>query len=173
MIMPGQVDLSQVSPIIKSVLFVCTGNICRSPMAEAILKKMVPVEADICVFSAGSHAREGNLATENSIMVSSDAGIDLSSHRARRLTTDMAHEADMILAMEPLHIEHVLSLDIWVKDKTFNLIRFAPDHEGDGDLIPDPYGGSLREYQICFRKIDECVNNFYEMIRGRLIQRSH
>lgn len=172
MTMPSQVDFAQVSPIIKSILFVCTGNICRSPMAEAILKKMVPMEADIRVFSAGSHAREGNLATENSILVSRDAGIDLSSHRARKLTTDMAREADMILAMEPLHTEHVLSLDIWVKDKTFNLIRFAQDHQGDGDLIPDPYGGSLREYQICFRKIDECVNNFYEMIRGCLIQRS-
>lgn len=172
MTMPGRVDLAQVSPIIKSVLFVCTGNICRSPMAEAILKNMVPEEADIHVFSAGSHAREGNLATENSILVSRDAGIDLSSHRARKLTTDMVREADMILAMEPLHIEHVLSLDIWMKDKTFNLIRFAQDHQGGGDLIPDPYGGSLREYQICFRKIDKCVNNVYEMIRGRLIQRS-
>lgn len=168
--MPGRVDLAQVSPIIKNVLFVCTGNICRSPMAEAILKKMVPAEADIHVFSAGSHAREGNLATENSISVSRDAGIDLRSHRARKLTTDMAREADMILAMEPLHIEHVLSLDIWVKDNTFNLVRFAQGYRGGGDLIPDPYGGSLREYQICFRKIDECVNNFYEMIRGRLIQ---
>ncbi|MDI6789296.1 MAG: low molecular weight protein arginine phosphatase [Thermodesulfobacteriota bacterium] len=172
MIMPGRVDLAQVSPIIKSVLFVCTGNICRSPMAEAILKKMVPAEADIHVFSAGSHAREGNLATENSISVSREAGIDLRSHRARKLTTDMAGEADMILAMEPLHIEHVLSLDIWMKDKTFNLIRFAQDHQGGGDLIPDPYGGSPMEYQICFRRIDECVNNFYEMIRGRLIQRN-
>ncbi|HEC99476.1 MAG TPA: low molecular weight protein arginine phosphatase [Proteobacteria bacterium] len=172
MIRPSRVDLAQVSPIIKSVLFVCTGNICRSPMAEAILKKMVPAEADIHVFSAGSHAREGNLATENSISVSREAGIDLRSHRARKLTTDMAREADMILAMEPLHIEHVLSLDIWLKDKTFNLVRFAQGYRGGGDLIPDPYGGSLREYQICFRKIDECVNNFYEMIRGRLIQRS-
>lgn len=172
MIMPGQVDLAKVPPIIKSVLFICTGNICRSPMAEAILKKMVPVEADMHVFSAGSHAREGNLATENSILVSRDAGIDLSNHRARKLTTDMVREADMILAMEPLHIEHVLSLDIWVKDKTLNLVRFAQSCPGGGDLIPDPYGESLREYQICFRKIDACVNNFYKMIRGRLIQRS-
>lgn len=141
-------------------------------MAEAIFKKMVPVGADIHVFSAGSHAREGNLATENSILASRDAGIDLSNHRARKLTTDMVREADMILAMEPLHIEHVLSLDIWVKDKTFNLVRFAQGCPGGGDLISDPYGESLREYQICFRKIDECVKNFYKMIRGRLIERS-
>lgn len=170
--MSKRIDFSRMPPIIRSVMFVCTGNICRSPMAEAIFEKMVPGEADIRVFSTGTHAKEGNLATENSAVVSKSAGLDLSNHRAKRLSGEMVGQADIILAMEPLHIEHILCLDLWAKDKTFNLARFAANCQTDGDMIPDPYGGSLREYQICFRMIHECIGNLYEMIIDRLTHRN-
>lgn len=164
-------DLSGVPPIIKNIMFVCTGNICRSPMAEAIFKKMVSREAEIRAFSSGTHAREANLATENSILVSRDAGIELSNHRAQKLVAEMVGQADMILAMETLHVEYILSLDFSARDKTFPLARFAADGQKSGDVIPDPYGGSLNEYRACFRRIDECVGNLYARIRERLTYR--
>ncbi len=139
------------------ILAVCTGNICRSPMAEGILKKLLKNGSAAAVSSSGTHAIEGNAASEFSVMASAENGVDISGHRARILTPAMIEESDVILCMERSHVERVLSLDAAAHERVFNLADFS-----DGRLrnIADPYGCSLREYRECFGDIRSCIDNF-------------
>lgn len=164
--------LSSIPPIIKTVLFVCTGNICRSPAAEKVLEKAIPEMADVRVHSAGTHAREGNQAMESMVIVCRQDGIDLTRHRAKRLTLEMIRGADVILTMERLHTEYVLSLDLKSLEKIFNLALFAEGYPSGIDSIPDPYGCSLREYRMCLNIIKRSVAGLCEMFTDRFVRRA-
>jgi protein-tyrosine phosphatase len=142
-----------------SILAVCTGNICRSPMAEGILRKMLSPGPDIIVSSAGTHALEGNPAAEFAIIAARECGIDISGHRARMLTRDDIEDSGIILCMEPFHVEWVLSVDLAASGRIYNLAEFSGGYVAR-KTIPDPYGCSLREYRECFRDIQLCLGNF-------------
>ncbi len=140
------------------ILAVCTGNICRSPMAEGILRSMLG-ETDVAhISSAGTHAFQGNPASEFALIAACEQGIDISGHRARALDEKLIRAHTMILCMEPLHIEWILSLDSSAGDSVYSLPAFS----GNSKLkkIPDPYGSSLREYRECFASIHECITRF-------------
>jgi protein-tyrosine-phosphatase len=146
------------------ILAVCTGNICRSPMAEGILKEFLEESGAVTVSSGGTHALDGNPASEFSVIASAEKGIDISGHRARMLTPGRIKESDIVLCMEHSHVEQVLSIDASAHERVFNLADFSGMRKMKG--IPDPYGCSLREYRECFRDIRRCIDNFLAYYAG-------
>jgi protein arginine phosphatase len=127
-------------------------------MAEGMLRAIFQTNPLMTVSSAGTHAIEGNPATEFAILASQEEGVDITGHCARLLDDKLISSSDVILCMEPSHIEWVLSLDSSVYDRVFNLAEFSGAKRIE--KIADPYGCSLREYRECFRDIEACINNF-------------
>src|ERR1700681_2260509 len=95
-----------------NIVFICTGNTCRSPMAEAIARKAAVERglANVEVSSAGTSAWEGAPASDGALLVALERGMDLNEHRAQTLTRDIVQSSDIILAMGPHHLERIEAL---------------------------------------------------------------
>jgi len=150
----------------KTVLFVCSGNICRSPIAEGFLKKMLrdrlgEASEEIQVLSAGLNVFEG-YATEEAFQLMRDEGVDLSNFRSRQLTLEMVEKADLILTMQRSHKLHVFALDPRARDKTFTLKEFSGETEKPD--IADPYGRGIEAYKACAEEIKGGVDKAFEKI---------
>jgi len=144
------------------VLFVCTGNTCRSPIAEGLLRRAVEAagRGDIEVGSAGTGAWEGSPASEGSYLVSLEQGIDLSGHRARMLTPELIEQADLILTMSRTHLGRVRELG--GGGRAHLLAEFAT--AGSADDIWDPFGGDLEDYRTTFRVLEPMVARVAERL---------
>src|SRR6201990_11272 len=119
------------------LLFVCTGNTCRSPLAEVIARK-VAIErglTDVDAISAGTSAHDGSPASDGSLLVGIERNMDLGNHRAQSLTRDLVPQAGLILAMGPHHLERIEALG--GGGKAFLLSEYA-SHGASNRPISDP-----------------------------------
>jgi protein-tyrosine-phosphatase len=128
-----------------NLLFVCSGNTCRSPMAEALARKIAQRRGidDINLSSAGTNAWDNVPATDEALLVGMERDIDLTVHRARKLTPAIVAEADLIFVMTAGHLEHVKQLG-W-RGKVHVIDEYASGTPNQG--VTDPYGGDLEAYR--------------------------
>jgi len=137
-----------------NIVFVCTGNICRSPMAEGYLrhKWQEMGRGDLNVSSMGIHGLDDSPATEYSQAVCKEHGVDISSHRSRSLVGDELQNADLIFCMEAAQKKFVQTFFPWHRDKVF-LLAAWPEKETRKSFITDPMGASYEDYQRIFATI--------------------
>lgn len=128
------------------VLFVCTGNTCRSPMAEGIYNHLA-----VGGISRGLMA-EGGKASENAIKAMAKMGIDITGHVSRQLTVEDVNESDLVLTMTKMHKMAIVSAVPDAEDKVFTLGEYA-----GGSDVTDPYGGDEAVYEECAREIYDYI----------------
>ena len=134
-----------------NILFVCTGNTCRSPLAAAIMEKIaVENDLDVLIESAGLFANVGGTASDEAIEALDKMGIDLTFHQTKPITEELIEKSDIILAMTQAHKELLKPM---AGDKVYTLKEYA----GENGDISDPYGGDLEEYE-------ETANEIYDTL---------
>ena len=150
---------------IRSILFVCTGNTCRSPLAAGFLKKLLERNSlrRIEVGSAGLTAFPGSPASFQALGVARENSLSLENHQARLVTPPLIDQADLIVVMEPGHRRQLLDRHPQAADKILLLRHFARYGSRERG-IADPYGLNLEVYRFCFEDIKECVESLHEWL---------
>ena len=134
---------------VKSVLFVCTGNICRSPIAEGLFRRLLGNRRDIEVLSAGVHAVRGQPPSLYGVQVCEEEGADISGQRSQPLTPTLVDRATHIFAMTGGHVETIQTLFPQSADKTFLLREFEESGTTVWRDVPDPIGLGREVYEDC------------------------
>jgi RpiB/LacA/LacB family sugar-phosphate isomerase len=130
----------------KTILFICTGNVCRSPMAEGLFRAAVRGRGQFRVLSAGLGALDGQAPTPHSVRAMRELGIDISGQRSRMLTGDLVRQADYIFGMTHSHVETIALMYPQMAEKAFLVREFDETLEPYEKDISDPIGGSYQVY---------------------------
>ena len=139
------------------IMFICTGNICRSAMAHRMLEKRAKEEKkNIEVYSCGVYAINGDVPTYEGIEVMKEYGIDLSKHRATNIRNSGIEDMDVILCATNSHKNNVIAMYPKLKEKVFTMKEYAGYKEGLD--IKDPWGYGIETYRMCASEIENCIN---------------
>jgi protein-tyrosine-phosphatase len=138
------------------ILLVCSGNTCRSPMAEALLKQLlaerVPSET-VGIRSAGIGTVAGMPASPHAVAAMKERGLDIGHHRSQPVTRELVAESDLVLTMTGYHREAIRHQWPEYAGKVFTLAEYV----GRADEVPDPFGGSLAEYRCTAESLAELL----------------
>ena len=145
------------------LLFVCTGNTCRSALAEAVARKAAIERGllDVEVASAGTSAWDGAGPSDGALLVGMERRLDLSQHRAQQLTAELVAGSDVILAMGPHHLERIEALG--GGGKAHLLTEFASGG-ATSRAVSDPFGGDLELYRATADELEEEVRRVFDRI---------
>jgi len=150
-------------PTTYNLLFVCSGNTCRSPLAKVLTEALLRKRgwSHVSVESAGTGAVDGAPASGNAIRVAADAALDLAAHQSKALTPELIDWADLVLVMTPSQFELVAHRGASAK------VALATDFvegEGAGESVHDPFGGDLDAYRATFDQLREAVQSLLERL---------
>jgi protein-tyrosine-phosphatase len=137
----------------KKIMFICTGNTCRSPMAMGLFREMLRQRGieDVVCESAGLYAMAGDAAEPNAVEAASELGADISAHHARPFSPYMAQDTDLFVCMTPVHALQLYDIP---EEKKYIL----------AGGVPDPYGGNLEEYRKCAKLISEGLQKLLKLV---------
>jgi protein-tyrosine-phosphatase len=145
------------------ILFVCTGNTCRSALADALARKVIVERGlhDVDVQSGGTSAWDGAPASDGALLVGMERGLDLSQHRSQTLTRELIQSSDLVLAMGPHHLERIEALG--GTGKAFLLTDFASRGKTVRP-VNDPIGGELDLYRATADELEQEVRRVFDRI---------
>jgi protein-tyrosine-phosphatase len=160
-----QCPISSKERSMSTILIVCTGNLCRSPMAEGLLRERLAQDEtqarrDWRVASAGVWTTDGRPASAHAVEEMERRGIDISGHRSRNVTHEMLAQADLVLVMSRQHAEALGAAFPEYSSKVYLLSEMS----GPAYDIQDPYGGSRAEYAYTARELARLVEDGYDRI---------
>ena len=151
-----------------NIMFICTGNICRSAMAEWIMKKKVEQDKDlkdkIKVYSCGIYAEDGDIPTYYGIEVMKENEIDISKHKATNIRNSKIEEMDLILCATKSHKFSVINLYPNLSDKIYSIKEYIGYGPNELD-IRDPWGYDLETYRFCASELEKCIDLLIEKIK--------
>src|SRR5579864_8734871 len=150
----------------KTILFICTGNVCRSPMAEGIFRHAIQGRGNYRVVSAGLGAMDGQPPSAHAVEAVRELGIDIANQRSRMLTPDLVAQADYIFGMTHSHVDTVMLLYPQAAEKTFLLREFDDTLDPFEKDISDPIGGSYEVYLNCRDQIEQGIVSLLRFIEG-------
>lgn len=140
-----------------TILVVCTGNICRSPIAEGLLKTALPGKT---VLSAGTMAMVGDGADPMSIEVSAANGLDISAHRAQQLTLPLLQAADLVLTLDGSHSDWIHRRYPQYRGKVHKLGKWQQDAD-----VPDPYRRPKAVFESVYAQMDAQVKDWLKRVK--------
>jgi protein-tyrosine phosphatase len=149
---------------VRSILFICTGNLIRSPLAEAYLREKAGKEGHlITIDSAGLESIPGKSAHRLAKEIADQQGISLESHAVKPLYQKLIRESDLVLVMEIAHRDRVMKLYPQDRHKVFLLGQFCKSGSLD---IADPYEGTKEDFEVCFGRIQESCDRVMQQLVG-------